>query len=304
MGKMMGLKTIIIIAAFCGLALQPTAYSKTVNDTIVVTDDIGNTVQLDAPARRIISLAPHNTENLFFVGAGKWLVGAVSFSDYPSAAKKVPEVGRYDRVNIEAILALQPDLVVAWASGNPLKSTQRLIELGVPVFYSEPHNFADVLNNMRQFATLTGTEKQSAEPIKTLEQRYIALTEKYVDKPAVSVFYQVWNEPLITLNGKHTVSHAIHSCGGKNVFANLPIIAPTISTESVIAANPDVILISGPEKDHPHWKNEWQEWSNMNAVKNQQLVFVNPDWVTRPTARLVDGTRSICEILEKSRPKN
>jgi len=171
---------------------------------IRVVDDLGRELIFDRPVQRIISLAPHNTENLFSAGAGDLIVGTVDSSDYPAAALDIPRVGNYTKFNIEAILKLKPDLIVAWASGNNNNSVQRLINLGLPVFFSEPADFEKIISNIERFAQLSGQQQTAAPRLAQMRSTIAALTQQYSNTPPVRVFYQVWAQPLITLNHDQT----------------------------------------------------------------------------------------------------
>ncbi len=269
---------------------------------IQLIDDLGRELNFSAPVQRIISLAPHNTENLFSAGAGAQIVGTVDHSDYPEAAKNIPRIGNYKQFNVEAILALKPDLIIAWASGNNQTSVQRLIDLGLPVFYSEPDSFELIVSNIERFAELSG-QRVVAEPvINEMRNTLASLHKQYASLAAVSVFYQVWDQPLITLSGKHAVSRAIEICGGVNVFADEPTIAPRINIEGIIAKNPQLILLAGHDSTQAAiWLEKWNKWPAISAVKNQQLKAIDADIVNRPTQRFIDGTRALCELIDGAR---
>lgn len=268
---------------------------------VEVTDDLGRQVVLSHSARRIVSLAPHNTENLFSAGAGQWLVATVEHSDFPPAARDIPRIGNYRQINIESLLALKPDLVVVWASGNPPELLEKLEQLGLTLFYSEPKTFPQVVDNIRKLSILGGTEKQSTPPLKRLLADYSALKQKYAGRKRLSVFYQLWNEPLMTLNGGHLVSNAIEICGGHNVFADLPMIAPRVNVESVLVKNPDVILIAGQGINRQPEPGRWRRWPSLGAVQNNHIFSVNSDLLHRQTARFLQGMKQVCGLLDQAR---
>ena len=269
---------------------------------IRVTDDLGRELLLEEPARRIISLAPHNTENLFTAGAGDLIVGTVDHSDYPKRALDIPRVGNYKQINIEAILALQPDLVIAWSSGNRNGTTQRLIDLGLAVFVSEPNSFELIISNIERFSQMAGRYASAAAEIEKMHQTYSSLRDEYSEKSPVRVFYQVWNPPLMTLSREHSVSGALELCGGINVFADEPGLAPRINVEGVIAKNPQLILLAGhSQAQSPTWGKEWQQWPAIDAVAHDQVKQINPDIINRPTRRFLEGTREICELIDDAR---
>ena len=286
-------------ALFAGLAYF---FSSVCIAQISVKDDLGRDVQLAKPAQRVVSLAPHNTENLFTAGAGGQIVGTVDHSDFPEQALDIPRVGNYKQVNMEAILGLKPDLIVAWSSGNADASVQRLIDLGIPVFFSEPLTFAQIISNIERLAYLTGRLEEATPRLASMQRTYLELQNEYAAKKPLKVFYQVWDQPLITLNRDHSVSHAFSLCGGVNVFADEPTIAPRINIEGVIAKNPQLILLAGHnETQSASWIGSWSKWPSINAVSTGQVKHIDGDVINRPTQRFFEGTRQICELIERAR---
>lgn len=268
---------------------------------ISLVDDAGNTVSLQNPARRIISLAPHVTELLYAAGAGEYIVGAVSYSDYPEVAKKLPRIGGYNAFDLEAIMALRPDVVVAWKSGNPDGPVQKLRDLGIPVYFSEPQALEDVAHNLRQLGKLAGTHKLAQAASDGFLAQLKNLRARYQAQQTVSVFYQIWHQPLMTINGEHIISQVISLCGGRNVFAKLPMLAAKISREAVLAENPEVIVGGGVAAANPNWKQDWYQWPRMRAVKNKSLFYINPDLIQRHTPRILQGTEVLCRQLAQVR---
>lgn len=271
---------------------------------IRVLDDLGRVVELPAPARRIVSLAPHNTENLFTAGAGDLIVGTVDYSDFPEQALSISRVGNYKQINFEAVLGLKPDLIIAWSSGNLEETGRRLETLGLPVFYSEPSTFELIISNVERFGQLSNRRSQAQKAAEEMREVLNTLNREYAAKSPVSVFYQVWYQPLITLNGQHAVSRALEVCGGVNVFADEPTIAPRINVESVISRNPQLILLAGHDNTQTSsWLDNWEKWPAIRAVSDQQVKFVNPDIINRPTRRFLEATREICKLIDSARPQ-
>ncbi len=270
---------------------------------IQITDDQGKTVQLAQPARRIVSLAPHVTGLLYAAGAGDRVVGAVQYSDYPEAAKKLPRVGGYTAVDMEKVAALKPDLVIAWKSGNRDAHLDKLKALGIPVFINEPRRIEDVARSLEQLGRLAGTEAAAQAAARSFRQRQAALAERYGARPKVKVFYEIWNKPLMTVNGEHLISDVMRLCGGDNVFARLPVLAPTIDTEAVLAAAPEVILASGMGDSRPEWLDDWRQWSRLPAVARGNLFFIPPEQLQRHTPRILDGAEKLCAQLDEARSK-
>lgn len=268
-----------------------------------LTDDAGRTVVLAAPAQRIVSLAPHVTELLFAAGAGGKVVGATQYSDYPEAAKTIPRVGGYTSVDMEAVVALKPDLVIVWKSGNRNQQYDKLEKLGIPVFVNEPRSLDDVARAIETFGRIAATPREADESARAFRARRDALAKQYAARPPVAVFYQIWNKPLMTINGQHLISDVMALCGGRNVFAGLPILAPTVTEEAVLAAAPDVIVASGMGESRPEWLDAWRRWSALPAVKSDNLYFIPPEILQRHTPRILDGAQKLCEQLEQARQK-
>ena len=271
-----------------------------VSASVVVTDDAGRTVELAQPARRIVSLAPHVTEMVYAAGAGGRLVGTVQFSDFPPPAKQVARVGGYSGFDLEAIIALNPDLVIGWPSGNPGTQLDKLKAIGVPLYLSEPRHVDDVATTIERIGALAGTPAARKEA-ETLRAGFAALRAHYGQKEAVSVFYQVWDDPLYTVNGEHIISDVIRLCGGRNVFADLPLLAPHVDVEAVLKANPDVVVASGMATERPEWLDRWRRWPQIAAVRHNRLFVIPPDIIQRASPRLLEGAKEMCRALDSAR---
>jgi iron complex transport system substrate-binding protein len=280
-----------------------TEVSDSVDLSVQVIDFHGSIVKLDQPARRIVALAPHVVENVYSAGAGEQLVGVVAYSDFPKAATTLPIVGGYAQTNLEKILELQPDLVIAWQSGNSDSSVARIQQLGFPVYIDQPTRLDDIAKSIRDIGILAGTI-DIAEPA---AQSYLSSIDKVRKKnlaqQPVSTFYQVWDSPLRTINGGHIISNAIELCGGLNIYADEAAIAPIINIESILERDPEVILASGMSDARPDWLDDWQAWPSLSAVKLDNLFFVNPDHIQRHTVRIVNGINRICGQLQQAREK-
>jgi iron complex transport system substrate-binding protein len=267
----------------------------------VFKDDTGREVRLAGPAKRIIALAPHIAESLYAAGAGDKLVGTVDYSDYPPAAKKVPRVGGYSRVDLEAVIALKPDLVLVWESGNNMTQADKLRALGLTVYISQPNRMEDVAGQLERFGQLAGTETIANAAAANFRQRLAGLRQANADKPKVRTFYQIWKAPLMTVGGPQIISDAILLCGGENVFGHLPQMAPRISVEAVIEVDPEAIIATGMGDAKPEWLHDWDKWTRMTAVKRHNLFHINPDIMQRHTPRILDGAEKLCAHLDVAR---
>ena len=267
---------------FCGAALAHAA--------VHVTDDYGNRVSLPAPATRIVSLAPHLTELLYAAGAGPKLVGAVAFSDFPPEARALPRVGNDALIDLEAVLALRPDLIVAWPNPGTVRAVNRLAELQLAVFRSEPRELDDIAATLEKLGVLTGSPEAAAAAA-AFRRRASGLEKRYSRRPALRVFYEVWDRPLITVSGDHVISKVIRLCGGENVFAGLPGIAPQIDREAVLRANPKVIVGSDAIS-----LDDWKAYP-----VTAHLHRIPAALIERHTPRILEGAERLCGILEEVR---
>lgn len=249
--------------------------------------------------QRIVSLAPHATELLFSAGLGARVVAVSESCDFPAAAKVLPKVSSYRGTNVEAVLALKPDLVIAWPSGNKVDDLAALERLGLRVYRSEINTLAGIANTQREFAKWSNpsTHANAAAERAANAQRGIAmLREKYAAKSVIRVFYQLGDGRLFTLSNKHLIGEALAACGAKNIFGDLAIPAPEVSREAVIAAKPDaIVLASANARDAvaAQWKN--------SPLATTTLVVVDGSRLHRPTLRAIDALREMCEAIDRVR---
>lgn len=290
----MKIRQLIPLAA--ALALAGLAHAD-----LVVKDDTGQEVRLKGPAKRIVALAPHIAESLYAAGAGDKLVGTVDYSDYPPEAKKVARVGGYSRVDLEAVAALNPDLVLAWESGNNMPQIGKLKALGLTVYVSQPNKMENVADQLERLGQLAGTEAVAKPAAERFRQRLESLRKANAAKPKVRVFYQIWKTPLMTVGGPQIISDAIKLCGGDNVFGHLGKMAPTVSVEAVLEADPEAIVATGMGDSKPEWLHDWDKWTKLTAVKRDNLFHINPDIMQRHTPRILDGAEKLCAHLDVAR---
>ena len=290
---------VVVIAALLALLGATTAAAA----AVAVRDFRGQTIRLDAPAQRIVALAPHLVENLYSAGLGDRIVGAVSYSDYPPAARAIPEVGGYTNISLEAVVAKNPDLVVAWASGqggDPV-TLARFDALGIPVYVDRPRQLTDIARAIRDLGVLGDTSATADAAAQRFTRRLSALRERYSQRPPVRVFYQVWDDPLQTLAGDQLVGQVIRLCGGRNIFADAVSLAPKVGIESVLERDPQAIVASGMGDERPDWLDDWRDWPGLQAVENDHLFFVPPDLIQRATVRVLDGATTLCRQLDSVR---
>jgi iron complex transport system substrate-binding protein len=251
-----------------------------------------------APARRIVSLAPNITELLYSAGAGDRLIAAVEFSDYPEAAKRLPRIGDAFRIDYERVLALKPDLIIAWRDGTPPAIVEELRRLKQPVRELEIANLDDVATGLRELGSWAGTSTVAAQVADEYLARLSALRSAHKSDTPLTVFFEISQTPLYTVNDRHPISEVIRVCGGRNVFADLDQLAPAVGIESVLARNPDVILVAD---DEPEALPYWRRWPQLTAVRDGNLYAVSSDRISRATVRILDGAAQVCERLSDAR---
>jgi len=271
------------------------------NAAIEVVDDNGDLLRLSSVANRIISLSPNTTEILFHIGAGNKIVGADEYSNYPPAANKIIRVNNHAAANYELIISLKPDLVIAWQSGNGEKIIARLRELGLPVFVVETQHMQEIPSLYRRLGELSGQPIIAKQQADIFAEKLQQLSQSFASREKVRTLYQIWNDPLMTLNGDHILTDIIELCGGVNVFADSAALVPYVNMESVLARDPQVIISGGANKDDLWNLGIWQKWSGLSAVKNRQIYSIPSDLLQRHSDRILQGAELVCQYLEQAR---
>ncbi len=290
---------VIVFYPFAMLVLILVSFTA---QALSVEDDAGRQVSLEQPARRIVTLAPHLTEQLFSLGVGERVIATVEYSDYPKEALSIPRIGGAEEMSAEVILALQPDLVVAWDSGSPVEVLALLESLGVVVYRASSQSLLGVSKTLSDLAVLTQQSEVATPLIAAFDADIEKVVSLYRNKRTVSVFYQLWYEPLMTANKQQMINEMITLCGGRNLFANQREVVPQTSVESIVVLSPEVIL--APEQGTPiNWQERWLAWPEISAVRQQHLYTLNADLVNRPTLRSVQGLRQVCHLLDKVRTR-
>jgi len=266
--------------------------------TSVWGEGLSNPPGKGLPAQRIISLAPHLTELLFAAGAGDKVIAAVDYSDYPPAARRLPRVGDAAHLDLERIVALDPDLVIAWKSGISQEVIARLRKLGFNVYESDLHAMEDIAGELRTLGRRAGTERTAAIAAENFDRRLASLRAEYKRRETVSVFIEVWERPLMTVGGRHIISDALKICGGKNPFGDLQSIAPTVSIEAVLKADPQAIVGDIPVAE---LSEQWSRWPELRAVRLAHVYTIPAELIARPTPRMLDGVERLCAIMDDVR---
>ncbi len=269
-------------------------------EVISVLDDTGARVTLTRPANRIVSIAPHLTEQLFAIGAGGRIVATTEFADYPPAAQRLPRVARAHHVDLEQVAALQPDLIVLWGSGFPPAVQAALRRLNVPLFISEPRRLDDIADSMLRLGVLTAAPN-AVSAAAAFRTRLTQLRTIYAQRKPLKVFYQVWPQPLMTLSGAHVVSEALTLCGGTNIFADLTPLAPHVSDEAVLLANPEVLMSAELGGTPNGTLDRWNRWPTLAAVQHHTRITLTAEHINRHGPRILDGVEEMCRALDAAR---
>ena len=264
---------------------------------VSVTDDAGNTIALREPARRIVSLAPHATEALFAAGAGAHVVGTVSPVEHPEAARQVERVGDSGRLDLERIVALRPDLLVVWQQGNSERHLEALRKLGIPMYYTRPRRLRDIPGTLVRLGTLAATEAQARRAAADYALRLEEIERAYAGRPPVRIFFQVWERPLLTVNGTQIISDALRTCGGTNVFEEDKLLVPTVDVEAVVRARPDAVVRTAAPGE-PEGFALWRRLPAFEPTARGNLIVLRTDALLRPSPRILEGVEMLCEALE------
>jgi len=249
----------------------------------------------------IIALAPHIVEMLYDIGAGEQIIGTTSFADYPEAAKKIPRIGNYVRLQLERVIELQPDLIIAWKNGNPSDDLARLEQLGFNIIYSQPHTFEDIANEVRKFAKITGHTTQGEKVAKEFEQALMKIKNRYQDKTEITGFYELWSRPLTTVAKGSWPQQFLNICKVKNPFEHVLTPYPQISIEQVLPASVELIIqpLSVNQKEREAFN--WQDWSIIPAVANKQILQPDADAMHRMTLRSLTALKDLCAEIDQTR---
>jgi iron complex transport system substrate-binding protein len=282
---------VLACLAACGSALAE----------VSAVDTSGRRITLPAPARRIVSLAPHITELLFAAGAGASVVAVSEYSDFPEAATHLPRVASSGGIDLERLLALQADLVIAWRLDATARTLDRIESLGMPLAYIEPHRLEQIPEALEAIGALAGSDPVARAEAARLRAELGRLRETYRGRPAIDVYYEISQQPLMTLNGRHFVSDALKLCGGRNVFADAPLIAPLIDVEAVLAADPAVIVAARLNPEDRSWQGFWLRFQALRAVRSGNLFTVRANEMHRHGPRAIAAAAELCAVLEEAR---
>jgi len=243
-------------------------------------------------AERVVSLAPSLTDMVLELGAADRLVGVLDGGPRAESLKGLPSVGRYGQVNLEQILALQPDLLLVWPGAVPDAQLQRLKAVGIPVYLADPHRLEDISRQLRELGERLGQTETGRQLADRFAARIAELRAQYQRERPLKVFYQVSDRPLYTVGGQQIISEALEVCGGRNLFADLSLPAPQVGQEAVLARDPQVILAASEEQLHG-----WSGMAQLSATRLKQLWVVPDRNLEKPSFAMLGATEKLCRLL-------
>jgi len=295
----------LALAIFIGYAVAAAADAA----AVTAVDDAGRSVVVDRPPARVVTLAPSLAELVFAAGGGRSLVGVSALSDYPDEARAIARIGDAGRIDVERVLALKPDLVLVWQRGNVGREIEQLERAGVRIFQLEPQRLDDVARAIERLGVLLGHESEARQRAAELRTELARLRAAHANAAPVRVFYQVWQQPLMTVNRRQIIGDILDVCAGRNVFADLAPLVPTVSTEAVVAADPEAILTASEQGGAVAWRRDpdasafalWRRQSRMVAVRRGWLYTLDGDLISRQGPRIVDGAAAVCALLDEVR---
>ncbi|WP_319524946.1 cobalamin-binding protein [uncultured Desulfosarcina sp.] len=268
-----------------------------------VVDQLGRNVQVPDRPVRIVCLAPSITEILFALDLSDRLVGATQFSDYPPRANALPKVGSYIRLDVEKIVALQPDLCIAVKDGNPITAIHKLEALDIPVYAVDPRDLEAVMDTLQELGGLLGVSDRSDAIVAGMRQRIERVRRAVAGTThRPKVFFQIGIAPIVSVGTNTFIHELIVMAGGVNLAAgDTPY--PRFSKEAVIASRPEVLIITSMARKavFEQVKREWREWEAMPAVKNDRIYLVDSNVLDRATPRLVDGLEMLARLIHPDR---
>ena len=268
-------------------------------DAKTVTDQLGRSIQVPETPMRVVSLAPNITEIIYFIGQQHLLVGVSRFSDYPKAAQELPKVGSYVQLDLERIVALQPDLCIAIKDGNPKATVDRLEGLGIPVYAVNPQRLASVLETVRELGRLLNAEDHAgtlASQLETRIQHIDRLVGQSQNRPGI--FFQIGVAPIVSAGSDTFIHEIIERSGARNLAGDVGGY-PKFSREEVIGLSPEVIIITSMARNEvfQEVRDEWLSWKSIPAAGRGRVYVQDSNFLDRPGPRLVDGLELLARLI-------
>lgn len=259
-----------------------------------IHDDFGTPVTIGAPPKRIVSLNPTTTEILFAIGAADRLVGRSQWDVFPVAARSVPNVGMAIRPNVEAVLAVHPDLVVLYASDDNRAAYDRLRQAGIATVAFKIDSIVQFARDTRLLGRLTGDSARAAMTVDTVEATLARVRAATKSLPHPTVFLHAWDKPIIALGGGSFMSELIDIAGARNIYADIPGPSATVALEDVVRRNPDYMLVSPDAAPKVRASASWQ---TIPAVRAGRLLVYDTLLVGRPSVLLGAAATSLAELI-------
>jgi iron complex transport system substrate-binding protein len=295
----------LLVAAAPMMTAAPAAAAASAPAARTITDDSGRVLTVRAPPLRIVSLAPGATEMLFAAGAGNQVAATVEYSDVPPAAQRVPRIGDAVSIDLERVVRIHPDVVVAWPSGGNPAQREKIARLGIPVYAQDTPRLTDLAGSLRRLGALAGTEIEAERAARAIEARLAALEHTYVNSARAGkppgVLLEIWNRPIYTVGGRQLMSDALTLCGVRNVFADLTEPGPAVDIEAVIARDPDIIVAAGPPGESAAWLADWQRFGTLSAVRHHRLIAFEDQALSRLGPSVLDATEALCQAIARVR---
>jgi iron complex transport system substrate-binding protein len=267
-----------------------------------VADDAGEPVNVSEASCRIVSLAPGATAMLYAAGAGHCLIGTIAHSTEPAEAAKLPVIGDAETLDFERLLALRPTAVVVAVDVVQRVRIDRIRALKIPVYQVHVTSLAGMPESLRRLGALTGTGEAANRAASALEADLAGLRARYQDRKPLRALYQIWDQPIYTIGGRHVINDALRLCGANNVFADLSTAAPAVTREAALARDPEIILASGPSAATDAWLAQWRRFPTIAAVRNGHLVAYTDERIDRMGPSVIAATAKLCEVIDAARP--
>jgi len=293
------LALLIIVGSISGCSSSTSTVddnNQQVAETIEITDDFGKVITLEKPAEKIVSLAPSQTEILFAIGAGEKVVGVTTADDYPEEVKEIEKVGGFDGWNLEMIIALDPDLVINYGQGSE-EDNKRFEEAGIVVASFLPETIDDVMDTIEKIGVLTGNSDKAKEVVADMKSERDEIISKVKDFETKRVFYEVYNDPLMTAGPGSFIDELINLAGGENIAKDADSPYPQYDVEKLIEKNPEVYLIPDDSTTTLETLKERPGFENIDAIKNSQVYFLDADIVSRAGPRIIEGLEEIAKAI-------
>jgi len=297
------LRSVLAFLAVAVAACAAADASAATSAPRTVTDDNARSVTVRPPPLRIVSLSPGGTEMLFAAGAGPQVVATVEYSDVPPEARRVAHIGDAVSIDLERLVRIHPDVVVAWPSGGNPAQREKIARLGVAVYDQQAQRLRDLAPSIRRLGVLAGTETEAEAAARAIEARLAALERTYAGAERGTrhpgVLLQVWNRPIYTVGGQHLMTDALELCGARNLFADLPEAGPVVDIEAVIARDPDIIIAAGPPGESAGWLADWKRFGTLKAVRSGRLIAFEDQALSRLGPSVLAATEELCRAIAR-----